>query len=70
VALTTSFFRSPELSVKCASSSSPSDYKSSMIFEGILAALDVDGGNLVKKVKGVFAFKVKTTLFYFLILRY
>jgi hypothetical protein len=41
-----------------------------MIFEGILAALDVDGGNLVKKVKGVFAFKVKTTLFYFLILRY
>jgi sterol carrier protein 2 len=50
---------SPELSVKSTSSSSPSDYKSSMIFEGISAAFDVDGGNLVKKVKGVFAFKVK-----------
>jgi hypothetical protein len=33
-----------------------------MIFEGISAAFDVDGGNLVKKVKGVFAFKVKTIL--------
>ena len=30
-----------------------------MIFDGISAALDADGEDLVKSVKGIFAFKVK-----------
>ena len=38
---------------------SPSDFKSAMIFDGISAALDADGEDLVKSVKGIFAFKVK-----------
>ena len=31
------------------------------IFEGIAEALKEDGANLVKKVKGIFGFKVKDT---------
>ena len=38
---------------------SPSDFKSAMIFDGINQALDADGEDLVKNVKGIFAFKVK-----------
>ena len=38
---------------------SPSDFKSARIFDGISAALDEDGKDLVKEVKGIFAFKVK-----------
>ena len=38
---------------------SPSDFKSAMIFDGISGALDADGEDLVKNVKGIFAFKVK-----------
>merc|ERR1712018_92417 len=33
--------------------------KSAMIFDGIAEALENDGANLVKKVKGIFGFKVK-----------
>merc|ERR1712080_179624 len=33
--------------------------KSAMIFDGIAEALESDGANLVKKVKGIFGFKVK-----------
>ena len=33
--------------------------KSSLIFDGIEEALKNDGANLVKKVKGIFGFKVK-----------
>ena len=32
-----------------------------MIFDGIEEALEKDGANLVKKVKGIFGFKVKDT---------
>merc|ERR1712045_525621 len=38
---------------------SPSDFKSAMIFDGINQALDAYGEDLVKNVKGIFAFKVK-----------
>lgn len=38
---------------------SASGFKSSAIFDGIADALNSDGANLVKKVKGIFAFKVK-----------
>eukprot|EP00093_Oithona_nana_P009637 09637.XXX_453103_457080_1 [CDS] Oithona nana genome sequencing. len=37
------------------------NFKSTLIFDGIEEALKNDGANLVKKVKGVFAFKVKDT---------
>ena len=33
--------------------------KSALIFEGIEEALKNDGANLVKKVKGIFGFKIK-----------
>ena len=36
-------------------------FKSTEIFEGIAEALKEDGANLVKKVKGIFGFKVKDT---------
>ena len=35
------------------------DLKSSLIFDGIAEALENDGANLVKKVKGIFGFKIK-----------
>ena len=35
--------------------------KSALIFDGIEEALEKDGANLVKKVKGIFGFKVKDT---------
>ena len=35
--------------------------KSALIFDGIEEALKNDGANLVKKVKGIFGFKVKDT---------
>jgi len=38
---------------------SPGDFKSAVIFDGISGALDADGEDLVKNVKGIFAFKVK-----------
>ena len=38
---------------------SPSNFKSARIFDGISAALEADGKDLVKEVKGIFAFKVK-----------
>ena len=37
---------------------SQSDFKSAVIFDGISAALDTNGEDLVKSVKGIFAFKV------------
>merc|ERR1711953_1470171 len=39
--------------------SATKNFKSTLIFDGIEEALKNDGANLVKKVKGVFAFKVK-----------
>ena len=36
-------------------------FKSAAIFDGISEALKNDGANLVKKVKGIFGFKVKDT---------
>ena len=36
-------------------------FQSTEIFEGIAEALKEDGANLVKKVKGIFGFKVKDT---------
>jgi len=42
-----------------ASSTKPDGFTSSVIFEGIEEALKKDGKNLVGKVKGIFAFKVK-----------
>ena len=35
------------------------DLKSALIFDGIAEALENDGANLVKKVKGIFGFKIK-----------
>ena len=35
------------------------NFKSAMLFDGIRDELEADGANLVKKVNGVFAFKVK-----------
>lgn len=40
-------------------SAGSADFKSNAIFSGIADALAQDGENLVKKVKGVYAFKVK-----------
>ena len=40
-------------------SSKPTGFASSVIFDGIEEALKSDGQNLVNKVKGIFAFKVK-----------
>ena len=45
---------------KLICSSKPTDFVSSAIFEGIKEALKSDGKNIVNKVKGIFAFKVKT----------
>merc|ERR1719430_1831300 len=42
-----------------ASSTKPDGFTSSVIFDGIEEALKKDGKNLVGKVKGIFAFKVK-----------
>merc|ERR1711994_783312 len=42
-----------------ASSSKPTGFTSSVIFDGIEDALKKDGKTLVNKVKGIFAFKVK-----------
>ena len=39
--------------------SSSSNLKSSVVFEGIEEAFQEDGANLVKRVKGIFGFKVK-----------
>jgi hypothetical protein len=36
-------------------------FKSALIFDGIEEALKNDGANLVKRVKGIFGFKVKDT---------
>ena len=41
------------------SSSKPTGFTSSVIFDGIEEALKNDGKALVNKVKGIFAFKVK-----------
>merc|ERR1712018_1097887 len=41
------------------SSSATKNFKSALIFDGIEEALKNDGANLVKKVKGIFGFKVK-----------
>merc|ERR1712223_1380198 len=38
---------------------STKDLKSALIFDGIAEALENDGANLVKKVKGIFGFKIK-----------
>merc|ERR1712142_409489 len=40
---------------------STKDLKSALIFDGIAEALENDGANLVKKVKGIFGFKIKDT---------
>ena len=41
--------------------SASDDFQSAVIFERIEEALKGDGKNLVNKVKGIFAFKVKDT---------
>ena len=41
------------------SSSSDSDFKAAIVFKEIAKWLDEDGSNIVKKMKGVFTFKVK-----------
>lgn len=45
--------------VATSSSLTESDFKSSVIFKEITKRLEEDGSNIVKKMKGVFAFKVK-----------
>ena len=52
------FFSAPAIDRKNAVVS-PGDFKSAVIFDGISGALDADGEDLVKNVKGIFAFKVK-----------
>ncbi|KAK6196224.1 hypothetical protein SNE40_001489 [Patella caerulea] len=42
-----------------ASASKESDFKSAAAFKEIQGVLEKDGGNIVKKIKGVFCFKVK-----------
>ena len=48
------------MSIKCVVSYfRTKGFKSAIVFDGIDAALKNDGANLVKRVKGVFGFKVK-----------
>merc|ERR1712002_1118639 len=45
--------------VAAATSAAGEDFQSAAIFNAIKGALDADGANLVKKVKGVYCFHVK-----------
>ena len=47
------------ISITIDYSTKPNGFTSSVIFDGIEEALKKDGKNLVGKVKGIFAFKVK-----------
>lgn len=48
-----------QIQAAAASSSTEKDFKSSAVFTEVKKALDQDGANLVKKIKGVYCFKVK-----------
>ncbi|XP_064101619.1 sterol carrier protein 2-like [Macrobrachium nipponense] len=52
-------FRGNERSIVAAATAAGGEFQSTQIFDAIKAALDADGANLVKKVKGVFCFHVK-----------
>ncbi|KAH9499835.1 sterol carrier protein 2 [Bulinus truncatus] len=47
------------IQVVATSASVEKDFKSAAIFSEIKKALDTDGANIVKKIQGVFCFKVK-----------
>jgi len=49
-----------QLQAAPTSSSSESDFKAQAVFTEVRNALEADGANLVKKIKGVYCFKVKT----------
>jgi sterol carrier protein 2 len=50
---------SRQLQAAQTSSSTENDFKSASVFSDINKALEKDGANIVKKVNGVFCFKVK-----------
>ncbi|XP_071116602.1 sterol carrier protein 2-like [Haliotis cracherodii] len=52
-------YRQSSISAVGASASSEADFKSAAAFSEIKKAIDADGSNIVKKMKGVFCFKVK-----------
>lgn len=47
------------IQAQATSSSSESDFKAKEVFDEVAKALKADGANLVKKIKGVYCFKVK-----------
>ncbi|XP_055886729.1 sterol carrier protein 2-like isoform X1 [Biomphalaria glabrata] len=49
----------PSIQAVATSSTVEKDFKSAAMFSEIKKALDADGANIVKKMKGVFCFKVK-----------
>ncbi|KAH9499836.1 sterol carrier protein 2 [Bulinus truncatus] len=53
------FPKSSSIQVVATSASVEKDFKSAAMFSEIKKALDTDGANIVKKMKGVFCFKVK-----------
>ncbi|KAH9499825.1 sterol carrier protein 2 [Bulinus truncatus] len=53
------FPKSSTIQVVATSASVEKDFKSAAIFSEIKKALDTDGANIVKKIQGVFCFKVK-----------
>ncbi|XP_076462386.1 sterol carrier protein 2-like [Babylonia areolata] len=50
-------FQKPQ--IQTAACASEEDFKSAVIFKEIAKRLEEDGRNIVQKIKGVFAFKVK-----------
>lgn len=49
-----------QIQAQTVSASSESDFKAKAVFDEVTKALKEDGANLVKKIKGVYCFKVKT----------